>query len=152
MDGVRLHEIVRLDPRTNYQFLGVYAADELPLHMPSQTLAIVNCCNRPYPGEHWLALYKYGDTLEIFDSYGLDPSVYNLGGKFPQSSVISYNTKMIQSVTSNVCGQYCLYYCYYRVRGYTMDDIVSRFSKDYINNDNYAYSTVLKLFNLKYID
>ena len=54
----QLHSIVQRDDRTRGRFLGVYAADELPKRMPPQKLAIVNCCNRYYLGEHWLALYQ----------------------------------------------------------------------------------------------
>lgn len=149
METERLRQIVRYDARTNYQFLDVYAADELPTRMPPQTLAIVNCCNRNYPGEHWLALYKCEeDTLEIFDSFGLNPDVYNLVGKLPESSVITYSTKQLQSINSLMCGQYCLYYCYFKARGYALDDIISGFSKDYYNNDAYVYNAVLNLFNM----
>ena len=115
--------------------------------MPPQSLAIVNCCNRYYRGEHWLALYQDGnDTLEIFDSFGLNPDIYNI--VLPQAEVVTYSSKQLQSINSNVCGQYCLYFCYYRARGYALGHIVSMFSNDFINNDDYIYGVVLKLFNL----
>ena len=115
--------------------------------MPPQSLAIVNCCNRYYRGEHWLALYQDGrDALEIFDSYGLNPDIYNI--VLPQAVVITYSVKQLQSINSNYCGQYCLYFCYYRARGYAIDDIISVFSNDYNNNDDYIYDIVKRLFNL----
>ena len=86
----QLRRIVQRDIRTSDQFLDIYAADELPKRMPPQTLAIVNCCNRYYAGKHWLALYQNeNDTLEVFDSYGLNPEVYNIVGKLTQASVIT---------------------------------------------------------------
>lgn len=143
-----MERILVSDPRTNHQFLGTFPADQLPNVMPPQTsLAIVNCCNRGYPGEHWLALCKTGDTLEIFDSFGMNPNFYNLTGKLPASSVLTYSRRQLQSLHSTVCGHYCLYYCYYKARGYSLDDIISNFSHDYINNDDYVYNTVLNLFH-----
>ena len=97
----QLHSIIQRDARTRDQFLGVYAADELPKRMPPQSLAIVNCCNRYYRGEHWLALYQDGnDSLEIFDSFGLNPDIYNI--VLPQAEVITYSGKQLQSINSNL--------------------------------------------------
>ena len=50
----QLHSIVQRDNHTRDRFLGIYAADELLKRMPPQSLAIVNCYNRYYRGEHWL--------------------------------------------------------------------------------------------------
>ena len=113
----QLHSIVHRDNRTRDRFLGLYAADELRKRMSPQSLAIVNCCNRYYRGEHWLALYQdeWEDSLEIFDSYGRNPDIYNI--VLPRAAVVTYNGKQLQSINSNVCGQYCLYICYYRARG-----------------------------------
>ncbi|MEE8289664.1 MAG: hypothetical protein V3R25_09655 [Nitrosomonadaceae bacterium] len=84
MFAQQLQRIVQRDTRTWNQFLAVYAADELPQRMPGRSLAIVNCCSRQYTGQHWLALYQNdNDTLEIFDSYGLNPNTYNIVDKLP---------------------------------------------------------------------
>jgi hypothetical protein len=147
MDGDQLKQILQRDAVTNRRFLNVFAANDLPSWMPSQTMAIVNCCNREYQGLHWMALCKEGDRLNIFDSYGLHPSVYNLMDKLPDFSVMTYNSKQFQSIQSNVCGHYCLYFCYFKARGFSTDDIFSRFSNDYANNDNYIYESVLNLFH-----
>ena len=76
----QLHAIVQRYDRTRYLFLGIYAADDLQKRMPPQILAIIICCNRYYRGKHWLALYqdRWEDRLEIFDSYGLNPDIYNI--------------------------------------------------------------------------
>ena len=98
----QLHSIVQRDARVRDRFLGVYAADELPKRMPPKSLAIVNCCNRYYRGGHWLALYQDGkDALEIFDSYGLNPDIYNI--ILPQSAVVTYSGKQLQSIYIRIC-------------------------------------------------
>ncbi len=147
MDTVQLQRIIENDVRTQRQFLGVFSADTLPTHMPARSLAIVNCCKQHLPGIHWLAVSR-GDngTLEVFDSFGLPPHVYNI--LLPLATVMSHNTCRIQSFDSEVCGQYCLYYCYFKARGYDINDIISIFSSDYHNNDRYVYENVLKLYNI----
>ena len=144
----QLQRIMQRDDRVRSRCLGVFPADELPREMPQRSMLIVNCCNRYYPGQHWLALCKDGDTLEIFDSFGLNPEVYNIVGKLPAAIALTYNTKQVQSINSEVCGQYCLYYCYYKARGYALTDIINVFSNDYRNNDNYVFNTVLDIYNL----
>ena len=150
MYGHELRAIVANDVRLNQQFLGVFAANELPYQMPFGSLAIVNCCNRENPGRHWVVIHQAtSNRLEMFDSYGLSPTMYNLENKLPVSNVVVYNTKQLQSIHSDVCGYYCLYYCYFKSRGYAMGDIVSIFSNDYTSNDMYVYNSVLHLFNMR---
>ena len=145
-----LRAIITRDIRLNQQFLDVFAADELPYQIPFGSLAIVNCCDRGNFGQHWIAIcQETNNRLEMFDSYGLSPSAYNLDSKLPTSNIVVYNTKQLQSIHSDVCEQYCLYYCYFMSRGYAMSDIVSLFSNDFISNDIYVYNSVLHLFNLR---
>jgi hypothetical protein len=148
MDGTQLKQIVLRDALTSRKFINVFAANELPYWMPSQTMAIVNCCDRKFRGQHWLALSMEGCRLEIFDSFGLHPSVYNLMDKLPDFSVMTYNDNQLQPIHSNLCGYYCLFFCHYKARGFEMGDILSKFSNDYANNDKYIYDSVHDLFNL----
>ena len=146
MDAHELRDIISRDIRLNRQFLGVFAADELPRQMPVGSLAIVNCCERTRPGKHWIAIYQESaNRLEMFDSYGLPPSAYNLENKLP-ADVIVYNKRQLQSVFSNVCGQYCLYYCYFKARGYAINDILAIFSNDVASNDYNVTYYVVRLF------
>ena len=146
MDAHELREIVSRDIRLHRQFLGVFAADELPQQLPVGSLAIINCCDRTEPGKHWIAIYQETtNRLVMFDSFGLPPSAYNLENKLP-ADVIVYNNRQLQSIYSNVCGQYCLYYCYFKARGYAMSDILTIFSNDVVSNDYNVSYYVLRLF------
>ena len=142
-----LSAIISRDIRLNRQFLDVFAADQLPYQIPVGSLAIANCCNREDPGQHWVAIcQETSNRLVMFDSFGLPPSAYNLENKLP-ADVIVYNNRQLQSVFSNVCGQYCLYYCYFKARGYDMSDILTIFSNDVVSNDYNVFYYVLRLFN-----
>ena len=148
MNAHELRAIISRDIRLDRQFLDVFAANEVPYQIPVGSLAIVNCCNREDPGQHWIAICQETvNRLEIFDSYGFGPSMYNLENKLPISNVVVYNPKQLQSIYSDVCGYYCLYYCYFKSRGHAMSDIVSIFSNDVVSNDYYVHNIIFKLFN-----
>ncbi|GFT55788.1 uncharacterized protein NPIL_248631 [Nephila pilipes] len=93
-------------------FLGVYPADQIP-KIKKRAAIVVNTDPHDKEGSHWLAMYIQEEkTIELFDSYGLPPSVYEphisqYAKLFP--NVIS-NEISLQSLSSNVCGQYCVLY------------------------------------------
>ena len=45
------------------------------------------------------------------------------------------HTPTVQSLFSTTCGHYCVYFILYRCHGYSMRDIVSRFSSNLTEND-----------------
>jgi len=100
---IRLHGI---------RWLGVFARDELPdVRKEQRPFALVlNTDPRSKPGQHWLALFGPPDgPIELFDSFGLAPSVYNLAHLSPTHSRIQF-----QSSNSAYCGHYCIYFLYHR--------------------------------------
>jgi len=150
MEGVQLDEIGKKDSHVKLVFRGVFAANTLPNNLLVHNVAIVNCCNKNLPGQHWVAICQTDEhTLEFFDSFGQPPSAYNLQRKLPTSRHIVFNTMTLQHIESEVCGQYCLYYCYYKARGWPMNQLLyQNFSNDTLNNDSRVVSIVNKLFKL----
>ena len=126
-------------------FIGVFAQDRIPnidsaLHFPLSFVSNTHPSTKP--GEHWVAFYYTSpDTLEFFDSYGLHPSIYGF-----TDTPSHINHKTLQSLDSNVCGQYCIYYLYHRSRGKTMSKILSSFSTDQAWNDKSVARFVSKHF------
>ena len=89
------------------------------------------------PGEHRIAVYfdKHGKG-ENFDSYSLPPSVNGFTALMERNSKEwVHNDKTLQNLFSTTCGHYCVYFVFYRCRGYSMRDIVSRFSFNLTEND-----------------
>ena len=73
---------------------------------------------------------------EYFDSYGLAPSVNGFTALMERNSKEwVYNNKTLQSLFSATCGHYCVHFVLYRCRGYSMRDIVSRFSSNLTENN-----------------
>ena len=124
----------------------VLAADQLPkmqLHR-FPCAYIVNTDPSNMRGKHWVAFYfNENKNGEFFDSYGHSPGHYNrtfLDFLQRNGRKYLYNHKMLQSVHSELCGQFCIFYLMHKVRGYSMQEIISRLSFEY--NDNYVYEFI----------
>ena len=103
-------------------FLGVFAADELPSHFPWSCGLVVNTDPRSEPGTHWLAIYIDGNGHgEYFDSYGLKPFVPQHLKFLNRLKQWRYNKTKLQSLTSTLCGQYCVLYLDSKFRGYSLN-------------------------------
>ena len=141
MNTSQLRCIIKSDSKMRSTIAGVYARDEIPNEINTfPTGYIVNTDSSNKPGRHWLAFYlKSRDDVELFDSYGHPPEYFSLTAN-------TFNKKRIQSSTSNVCGQYCLYYLLHRCRGVSMASIVNQFGDNYHENDNYVYDYISNAF------
>ena len=66
------------------------------------------------PGKHWVALYFSSEQKgQFFNSYGKPPDYYNETFKhYLDDHVVDwdFNRREMQSVWTNVCGKYCLFY------------------------------------------
>ena len=120
MNNCELEKAIRQDPVTSEVFLGVYPRDKIPNPTSETNCLIVNTANEGTQGQHWVAMYKDGRKYEFFDSYGRKA----FANKFIGNNLYTYNSTLIQSPISAVCGEYCLYYLHYRTRGYSIDEIV----------------------------
>ena len=90
---------------------------------------VVNSDTSQLPGEHWIAFYYTDiDNSEFFDSYGLSPLVYG----FDVDSL--YSSRCLQSSTSTVCGQYCIYFLYHRSLKHSFHTILNAFSNSVCND------------------
>jgi len=136
---MRTEEIVsileRLIPR-RHNFLGVFAADEIPRVTSFPSCCVLNTDPARLPGTHWVAAYYYSRrSVEFFDSYGMHPIAYKL-----LFHPTNWNRIPLQSIRSSLCGQYCIYYLYHRARGYSLNRIVHDFSPSQpLANDRKVY-------------
>ena len=82
------------------------------------------------PGTRWVALYvdPYG-YAEYFDSYGLKPitSITELINRI-SDSMSSQSQVQLQSFQTQTCGPFCIFYLIQRHQGYTLDQMIKRFS------------------------
>ena len=122
-------------------FIGVFAADRIPKLISFPCCYVVNTDPANLPGKHWVAYFHYSPTShEFFDSYGQHPTSYLL----PTHSNLVLNTKIFQSFSSNVCGQYYIFYLYRRFHSMSLSGIVTTLSK-FRDPDQYVCSFVCNL-------
>ena len=115
-----------LSRNVGHKFLGVFSADQFPELRNFPCCYVINTDPAHLPGKHWVAYYHSSpNSHEFFDSYGQHPSSYLLSSY----SNLTYNQKLLQSFTSNVCGQFCIYYLYRRCHFTSLSRIVSFLSK-----------------------
>lgn len=108
-------------------FIGVFCSSEAPMDLEGDFCCVLNHspCDSRTGGTHWLACRVKGKTAYWFDSYGLPPSSRledALMGpadgdpKFDEwldrigVTQIFYNPTDLQSVFSDVCGLYAVYF------------------------------------------
>ncbi len=137
MNSIQIeHALERLIKPSFANFLGVFSHDLIPpLHSITSFPArfVANTDDSNAPGEHWLAFYyENANHLEFVDSFAFPSDLYNIN----LTPTIS-NTRRIQSYTSTVCGQYCIYFLYQRSLALSFYHIILSFhSFDFNWNDH----------------
>jgi len=144
MTGLHTSEIECLARRVclpPVKWLGVFARDQLPdlTHVPRPFALVFNTDPHNKPGQHWLAIYGSRDgPLELFDSFGMPPSYYGFTISF------IYSPSSFQSLASELCGNYTLYFICLRSRNISFNQIIS-FLKSITDPDNYIKNYVFSL-------
>ena len=136
MNSKELELKILLDPVSSSIFGGVLASDELPNKVKQKPVFyIVNTDPSYMPGQHWIVIY-IGEDLEYFDPLGEAPNLIT-DDYLQRISPAGYlrNSSPVQGSNSHNCGQFCLYYSYYRARQISMACIVNSFTLDYAVND-----------------
>jgi len=152
MNTRQISAVLQTDSSTKQAFQGVYPSDVLPEtieHYPAAFVANVDPSGQP--GSHWCAFYFTKDKRgEFFDSYGQQPKQYTQAFQdflYRNSVVWTYNAKSLQSLDSNVCGHYCLYYLLNRCRNISMKAIVDRFSSNTKLNDAFVHRFIVNHYS-----
>ena len=125
--------------RTKCRFVGVFSINNLPKYLTKNSCLIFNSDPTSKPGSHWLALFMNSNKeMEFFDSFGLNATFYKLTKKnLPKHYSLKCNKTQLQDLYSTKCGYFCLYYLYFKVRQYKMEDICTDFFKNNLKqNDN----------------
>lgn len=144
MDALSAYQIKRV-MRKYPGFHGVFAADQIPKKLPGGM--IVNTDESHLPGTHWVAIFidKKG-KLEFFDSYGLPPLVQH---HINYLDKYKYNTQMLQSPTSALCGHYCMLYLDNKFRGISMKKFLEQMKHDNVySNDACAIIRFITKFGV----
>ena len=121
MDSAEIEKIMAESRVARKYFLGCFPADGIPRPQNFPYSLIVNEDPKTQRGSHWTGLFVPNKEQAIyFDSYGRDPidHIYEYLLKFKH--VISNKTKF-QSIFSNVCPHYCIFFIYCMTLGIPFD-------------------------------
>lgn len=106
--------------------MGWFALDQIPKklnHYPYSMVINLDYSNEP--GSHWVGVFAFSkDLAYYFDSYGRGPSE-DLQDYFSRFAIFRYNKKMYQSLLSEVCGYYVIFFIYLCSLGHTLNHITS---------------------------
>ena len=148
MNGFELASIIEKDSKLANNVVGIYSFDTIPKNFGNHKGLIFNNEISSRSGSHWLSLFKINaNTIEFYDSFGLDPEVYGLSSEHPflQKYNIIYRNKQIQSIDSEICGLYAIYYLEHRVLGHPLSAIFEKFGEDYYLNDKIIINHYAKI-------
>jgi hypothetical protein len=125
----------------------VCASNTLPRTFKPPAAIVVNTDDASEPGTHWVAVYvsKAGKKYEYFDSYGFPPFVTD-HLDFLNNRTVKFNQKQLQSLTSKVCGHYCLAFLYARMNGVSATSFLSTFTTNTRSNDKLVKRHVENMF------
>lgn len=96
------------------------------------------------PGTHWVGIYVSADDDALyFDSYGLPPYIPDHIQRLRKNcKTYRWSSSLLQSATSDVCGQFCIMFLYYMSAGLGFTRFLENFSDDLSKNDNIARNFV----------
>jgi hypothetical protein len=126
MDGNQIHKILKNNPYTKHNFLGVFPADGLPKYIDRCPASlVVNTDKAGKSGKHWQAIYlpnKY--SIEFFDSFGKPPAgpIRIWLDNFYTKKIFPY--KNLQAKFETSCGPHVIFFLISRSMGKSFKEIL----------------------------
>ena len=136
MDSNEIKDLMMKDKKIKKNFKGVYPIDLIPQNLDYPSLIVVNLDSSEKKGSHWIVLHYISNHIVEHFEY-----INNI--LFKQNLTYKYNNKRLQSLYSNTCGLFCLFYSYYSSRNEDMVRILRRFGNTYKENE----FIVMKFYN-----
>ena len=123
-------------------YRGTYSSDTLPNILESwrPLVIVVNTDPSAKPGTHWICMFfdECGHG-EFFDSFGQYPNTRFERYMNTYCTAWSYNNKQLQSLISRFCGHYCIWFCVFKARKYSLTALLRNVSSDTGLNDYLAH-------------
>lgn len=147
MNTLQIENAMLSDPVIREHYGGTLAKDELMMVADNKNprIYIVNNSDSNFPGTHWISLFvnnsRVADCNYFFDSLGNTPLPdFDIFLISHGANKYQYSLSRIQSLKSDTCGLYCLFFAYFSCRGYNLKEILNMFKED-----NYLYNELLVL-------
>ena len=130
MNTIDIAEVMHMAPN----FRGVVPCCEIEQFKKDNVCGlIVNTDPHDKPGQHWIALYKEGQRLSFFDSFGRkitefpDPFA-SIMKDFCAHLQVKCNAMQYQNILTDTCGEWSIYFilsriCDVKFSGFTSDTV-----------------------------
>jgi hypothetical protein len=144
MNSRRITRILSSCEETARYFKGVYPADAIELPQSYPASMVINLDEKDEPGSHWVAIFmRTPKTVCYFDSYGQPPPEGGIK-EFLRGREVEPNNFPIQSIISDVCGHYCIYFIHRCSKGDAYETILTNLARKN-NIDAFVRSYVREL-------
>lgn len=146
MNSQQIQRALMRHRHTRRHFLGVFPSDGLPPILQYPASLVVNLDPHDLPGSHWAAIYIDGNKkATYFDSFGLPPipTIKLLLRTYSRKNTCS--KRVLQELTSNVCGHYCILFILCRSRGRSTTSFLRAFGRNPKKNDALVLARFKKL-------
>jgi len=132
MDTTQIDDAMSRDACLRKTYGGTWSIDNFPAWSSDPCCYIINLSPSWHRGSHWTAVYRDKHRCEYFCSYGsrAPKEIRRLMGRnYSESGV------QLQTINSDLCGQYCILYIMCRCRGGSLNDFLDCFSGNCVVND-----------------
>jgi hypothetical protein len=126
MNTKEIDEILYSNLISKQFYQGCYPCDIVPEPLKYPATFVVNNDDSLGPGEHWVAVYiPNPDTLYYFDSLNGEPNecLFEYLNKF---KILLKNNVRVQSLFSDSCAHFCIYFVIQISKGYSFDYIMNK--------------------------
>lgn len=133
MNTLELAEVMHMTPN----FYGVVPCCQIEQFKKyNEVSLIVNTDPHDQPGEHWVGIYKEGDTMYFFDSFGREMQEFtepfaSIMKDFASGVQVVSNRMKYQNDLFDTCGHWTYYYILTKSCGVDF----SNFSNDTMKNE-----------------
>lgn len=146
LSDIQLDYLAYNHPTLQKYYGGTRACDRLPSTLSKQEKKayIVNTDPHDKPGTHWLAIWTEENYCEMMDSFALSFDIHPESMPLQQwiqrhFEFSKMNSIPLQSIQSDSCGDYALFYLIDKSNGYSMEHFLNRFKRhDFVWNDHHV--------------
>ena len=123
MKDLTTEDLLYIAGKLGFKINGVYCRDDK--YKIKNGCYIINLdSNKIMEGTHWTAFYKDGNTINYFDSFGFPPPEDTLKQLKNNCTNGFYNDIEYQSLNTNTCGLFCIYFLLCMVNKYSFYDFL----------------------------
>ena len=118
MDSNQIERIIWSYKEGRKYFKGCFPCDKIPQCSQYPVAYIINEDDSNKGGSHWVAIFiKDFETVYFFDSYATLYSNMYILNFLKNFKTVIINPYPFQSILSNVCAQYCIFFVISMIRG-----------------------------------